>query len=179
MSLQAKINRSVYVKARAQGWQPQESWYWSSTRATETGERLPDDSARFITQAAFYFNHINEAFNLAACFTSRRCVAYLGCVVDEDFSALPREPLSLSLLTPSFFPFLRATSSPAPPPHSHPPSDVPRPFTFIHLSVIIFLFSHPPAVSANNRTSFRPRLHLYDRVARVLYLTPPGHAPLR
>lgn len=95
MSLQAKMNRSVYVKVRAQGWQPQESWYWSSTRATETGERLPDDSARFITQAAFYFNHINEAFNLAACFTSRRCVAYLGCVVDEDFSALPREPLSL------------------------------------------------------------------------------------
>lgn len=32
----------------------------------------------------------------------------------------------------------------------------PCPLAFIHLSVIIFLFSHPPAVPANNRTSFRP-----------------------
>lgn len=38
-------------------------------------ERLVDDSLSLITQAAFYFNHINEAFNLTACFTSRRCVA--------------------------------------------------------------------------------------------------------
>lgn len=62
--------------------------------ATQSNARLEsrpaDDSARFITHAAFCFNHINEAFNLAACFTSCRCVAYLLFVVDENFSPVPR-----------------------------------------------------------------------------------------
>lgn len=68
----------------------------------EDRARPADDSARFITHAAFCFNHINEAFNLAACFTSRRCVAYLGSVVDEDFSpSLPLNPSSPHRLPPS------------------------------------------------------------------------------
>lgn len=43
-----------------------------------------NDSLRLITQAAFYFNHINEAFNLTACLTSGRCVASAGFAVDES-----------------------------------------------------------------------------------------------
>lgn len=120
-------------------------------KAIRGASKPADDSARFITHAAFCFNHINEAFNLAACFTSRRCVAYLGSVVDEDFSPL----------NPSF-----------PPPL--PSNLVQREGSLLVLSlssifrIIISSFSHHPAVSANNRTSFRP---VYTCNAR-------GHRPL-
>lgn len=33
-------------------------------------DRPTNNSPGLIIQAAFYFNHINEAFNLAACLTS-------------------------------------------------------------------------------------------------------------
>lgn len=130
-----------------------------ATKQSEDRARPADDSARFITHAAFCFNHINEAFNLAACFTSRRCVAYLGSVVDEDFS--PWFPLN-----PSFLP----TSSV----HCLPSNLVQREGSLLsfhfHPSFVL-LFSRsptPPAVFANNRTSFRA---VYTCNAR-------GHRPL-
>lgn len=175
MKLPSCNNTTIVLIFRSQSWSSRwdagvSTKYRGATeqfKARAYTARPADDSAWFITHAAFYFNHINEAFNLAACFTSRRCVAYLSYVVDEDFS-----PVTHETLTPSTASFHSRTGC-------FPTNTTnPCPFAFIHLWIIIFLFSHPPAVSANNRSSFRP-VYTCTLVAASFILRQAKHAPLR
>lgn len=120
---------------------------WKTWRAVPT-----NDSTWLITQAAFYFNHINEAFNLTARFTSRRCVAPLGSILDENsFSFPPHRCLSRLFLSNS-------TSSALS--HTPPPSTA-RSFLRVGKSsatyYILLRFHGEPSRSAyaNNCASFR------------------------
>lgn len=131
---------------------------WKTWRAVPT-----NDSAWLITQAAFYFNHINEAFNLAARFTSRRCVAPLGSILDENSFSFP--PHRFDSSSPTLLP--RHPPIPRPPPrhvHSFALAKAARLIIYSYVST-----ENPPAVPT---LITAPRLGLFTPVGSYLCVLP-------